>query len=255
MARTLRTLLAAAILGTAGLFATAAEAREFPIGSITYEARPEREVINLSGRDGDIRAMRFEVRQSDVEVLDLRVIYQNGQSEDIRVRQVFKAGTSSRVIDIVNWRRGWVKQIAITYVPKGPARIVFFGIEGGGINPPPPPPPPPPPGPGSWLRLGCKDVKFLIDHDTLKVGRAEGRFAALRLKVRNAPIEIFNLRVTFGNGSVQDLRVREMIPPGGISRPIDFNGVNRGIDRVEMIYRALPTFKGTAEVCIDGLER
>ena len=46
-----------------------------------------------------------------------------------------------------------------------------------------------------------------------------------------------------------------MIPPGGVSRPIDFNGVYRGIDRIEMIYRALPTFKGTAEVCVDGLER
>ena len=254
MARHLRSFVAAMLIGASGMFATAAEAREFPIGSITYEARPEREVINLSGRDGDIRAMRFEVRQSDVEVLDLRVTYQNGQSEDIRVRQLFRAGTSSRVIDIVNWRRGWVKQIAITYVPKGPARLVFFGIEGGGINPPPPPPPPPP-GPGAWVRLGCKDVKFMIDRDTLKVGRAEGRFAAVRLKVRNAPIEVFNVRVTFGNGAMKDMPVREMIPPGGVSRPIDFNGSYRGIDRVEMIYRALPTFKGTAEVCVDGFDR
>lgn len=114
MARALRMLAAAVILGAAGLFAATAEAREFQIGSITYEGRPEREVINLNGRDGDIRAMRFEVRQSDVEVLDLRVVYQNGQSEDIRVRQMFRAGTSSRVIDIVNWRRGLVRQIIIT---------------------------------------------------------------------------------------------------------------------------------------------
>ncbi len=250
MARALRMLAAAVILGAAGLFAATAEAREFQIGSITYEGRPEREVINLNGRDGDIRAMRFEVRQSDVEVLDLRVVYQNGQSEDIRVRQMFRAGTSSRVIDIVNWRRGLVRQIIITYVPKGPARLVFLGIEGGGINPPPPPP-----GPGYWVRLGCKEVKFLIDRDTLKVGRAEGRFAALRLKVRHAPIEMFNVRVTFGNGTVKDLPVREIIPPGGVSRMIDFNGSYRGIDRVEMIYRAIPTFRGFAEVCVDGLDR
>jgi hypothetical protein len=251
MARTLRMLALAVILGAAGLFAPAAEAREFPIGSITYETRPEREVINLNGRDGDIRAMRFEVRQSDVEVLDLRVVYQNGQTEDIRVRQVFRAGTSSRVIDIVNWRRGLVRQIIITYVPRGPARIVFFGIEGGGVNPPPPPPP----GPGSWVRLGCKEVKFLVDRDTLKVGRAEGKFAAVRLKVRHAPIEMFNLRVTFGNGTMKEVPVREVIPAGATSRAIDFNGSYRGIDRVEMIYRALPSFRGIAEVCVDGLER
>jgi hypothetical protein len=254
MARTLRMLALAVILGAAGLFAPVAEAREFPIGSITYETRPEREVINLNGRDGDIRAMRFEVRQSDVEVLDLRVVYQNGQTEDIRVRQVFRAGTSSRVIDIVNWRRGLVRQIIITYLPRGPARIVFFGIAGGGVNPPPPPSPPPP-GPGGWVRLGCKEVKFLVDRDTLRVGRAEGKFAAVRLKVRHAPIEMFNLRVTFGNGTMKEVPVREVIPAGATTRAIDFNGSYRGIDRIEMIYRALPSFRGIAEVCVDGLER
>ena len=251
MTNSLRLLGASVILVAAGLFSPAAAAREFQIGSITYEARPEREVINLSGRDGDIRAMRFEVRQSDVEVLDLRVVYQNGQTEDIRVRQLFRAGTSSRVIDIVNWRRGPVKQIIMTYLPKGPARLVFFGIEGGGVNPPPPPPP----GPGSWVRLGCKDVRFLIDHDTLKVGRFDGRYFALRLKVRYAPVEMYNLRVTYGNGTVQDVRVREVLLPGGMSRPIDLVGNNRGIDRIEMLYRSIPTNKGTAEVCFDGLER
>lgn len=255
----LRGLMAAIVLGSVGLGALAAEAREFPIGSITYEARPEREVINLGGRDGDIRALRFEVRQSDVEVLDLRVVYNNGQTEDIRVRQVFRAGSSSRVLDLGNWRRG-VKQIIVNYLPKGPARIVFFGVDagggGGGFDPyPPPPPPGPGPGPGEWARLGCKDVRFLADHDTLKVGRPDGRFAALRLKVRKAPVEMFNLRVTFGNGAVQDVPVREIIPPGGTSRPIDLMGKSRGIDRIEMVYRSIPTNKGTAEVCIDGLER
>lgn len=246
----LRAMVAAIVLGTTGLLPAMAQAREFPIGSITYETRPEREVINLSGREGEFRALRFEVRQADAEVLDLRLVYANGQTEDIRVRQVFRAGSSSRVIDIANWRRG-VKQIIITYLPKGPTRIVFFGVDGGGgFNPPPPPPP----GPGNWARLGCKEVRFLVDHDTLKVGR-DGRFAALRLKVKHAPIEMYNLRVTFGNGAVQELRVREVILPGGTSRPIDLVGINRGIDRIEMIYRSIPTSKGTADVCIDGLER
>ena len=52
-----------------------------------------------------------------------------------------------------------------------------------------------------------------------------------------------------------DVPVREFIPPGGGSRPIDLPGNNRGIDRIEMIYRSMPTLTGTAEVCIDGLER
>lgn len=245
----IRNSMMAVLLGMAVLAPTAAVAREVPIGSITYEARPEREVINVGGREGEFRAFRFEVRQSDVEVSDIRVVYGNGQTEDIRVRQLFRAGSSSRVIELGSPRRA-LRQIIINYMPKGPARIVFFGIDGpgggggggGGLA-------------GDWTRLGCKEVKFLIDRDTLKVGRPEGRFSALRLKVRNAPVEMFNLRVTFGNGSRLDVPVREMIPPGASTRPIDLPGNNRGIDRVEMVYRALPAFKGTAEVCIDGLER
>lgn len=233
--------LAAPVIGTA-------EAREVPIGSITYEARPEREVINVGGREGEFRGIRFEVRQNDVEVTDLRLVYNNGMTEDVRIRQYFRAGSSSRVIELGSPRRG-LKQVIINFLPKGPARIVFFGIEGsggggggGGMG-------------GDWTRLGCKDVKFLVDKDTLKVGRQEGRFSALRVKVRKSPVEIFNLRVTFGNGTRLDVPVRELIPPGGGSRPIDLPGNNRGIDRIEMLYRSIPNLNGTAEVCIDGLER
>jgi hypothetical protein len=226
-----------------------AAAREVPIGSITYDAQPEREVINVGGREGEFRGFRFEVRQSDVEVLDLRIVYGNGQTEDVRVRQLFRAGSSSRVIELGSPRRA-LRQVIINFLPRGPARIVFFGVTGyggggGGTGG----------GGGEWVRLGCKDVRFLIDRDTLKVGRQEGRFSALRIKVRKAPVEIFSLRVTFGNGSRMDVPVREMIPPGGNSRPIDLPGNNRGIDRIEMIYRSMPSVLGTAEVCIDGLDR
>jgi hypothetical protein len=242
-----RYVFAAIVLAVAAVTGGAVQAREVPIGSITYEGRPEqREVINVGGREGEFRAFRFEVRQSDVEVLDVRVVYGNGQTEDIRIRQMFRAGSSSRVIELGNPRRA-LRQVVITFVPRGPARILFFGIDGpgggGGGG-----------GMGEWVRLGCKDVRFLVDRDTLRVGR-EGRFAALRLRVRNAPVEMFSLRVTFGNGARLDLPVREVILPGSGSRPIDLVGNNRGIDRIDMLYRSIPTNKGTAEVCIDGLER
>jgi hypothetical protein len=224
-----------------------ADAREVPIGSITHEARPEREVINVGGREGEFRGFRFEVRQSDVEVLDLRIVYGNGQTEDVRIRQTIRAGSSSRVIELGSPRRA-LRQIIVNFVPRGPARIVFFGVQGSGGGSGGG-------GGGEWTRLGCKDVRFLIDRDTIRVGRQEGRFSALRLKVRRAPVEMFSLRVTFGNGSRIDVPVREFIPPGGGSRPIDLPGINRGIDRIEMLYRSVPTMAGTAEVCIDGLER
>lgn len=232
----------AVVLGLASLTALAAQGREFPIGSITYEARPEREVITIPRGEGQFRGLRLEVRQSDVDIRDLRITYDDGSSEVLRVNQIVRAGSSTRVFEIESRRRE-VRSVAVTYLPQGAARIVLFGVAGQ-----------PGPAPAEWGRLGCKDVKFLVDRDVLKVNR-EGRFAALRIGVRKAPVEMFSLRVTYLSGVKQDVPVREMIAPGGVTRPIELLGRERGIERVEMIYRSLPTNKGTAEVCIDGLER
>lgn len=218
------------------------QAREYPIGSITHEAQPEREVINVRRGEGQFRGLRLEVRQSDVEIRDLRLTYDDGASEVIRVNQLVRAGGSSRVFE-VDSRRREVRSVAVTYLPLGATRITLVAVGGQ-----------PAPAPAEWSRLGCKEVKFLVDRDTLKVNR-EGRFAALRLGVRKAPVEMFNLRVTYLSGVKQDVPVREMIPPGGVSRPIELLGRERGIERIEMIYRSIPTNKGAAEVCIDGLER
>lgn len=242
MRLSIKAALAAIVFGV--LAAVPVQAREVPIGSVTFEPAPEREVINVGGREGEFRAIRFEVRQNDVEVTDLRIVYANGMTEDVRVRQYFRAGTSSREIELGSPRRA-LKQVIVNFLPKGPARLVFFGVQGPGGGG----------GGGDWTRLGCKDVRFLIDRDTLKVGRPEGRFSALRIKVRKSPVEVFNLRVTFGNGTRLEAPVRELIPPGNTSRPIDLPGNNRGIDKIEMIYRSMPSLNGTAEVCIDGLER
>lgn len=242
MTRRLMTAAAAAVLGFTALAAGTALAKDVPLGTAVFDAKPQRDVIEVGGREGAFRAIRFTVQRSDVEVLDLKVVYGNGSAEDIRVRQSFKAGSSSRVIDLAGGRRA-IRQIIVTYVARGPARIQFFGVEAGGGTA------------TSWERLGCKDVRFLVDRDMLKVGRKEGRFRAIRIKVRKAPVEFYDLRVVFASGAKQDIRVRAVIPEGAESRPIDLSGENRGIDRVEMIYRAIPSFKGSAEVCIDALQR
>jgi len=225
-----------------GLASPQASAREVLIGSTSYEARPIRDTITIGGREGQFRGLRFDVRQSDVEVLEFRVIYGNGSSEDFRVRQFFRAGTSSRVFDLMGRQRA-VRQIIVTYVPSGPARIQFYGVEGGGGVV------------ANWEQLGCKGVGFLIDRDVIQVGRQDGRFRPLRLEVSESPVEFFDLRVVFGNGLKQDIRVRELIRPGERTRPLDLFGDNRGIARVEMVYRSIPGFKGKARVCVSGLSR
>jgi hypothetical protein len=240
MARHLTVAATALILGFAAFSAVPAQAKEQLLGAAVYEAKAQRDVVDVGAKEGAFKAIRFEVKGSDVEVLDLKVVYGNGNADDIQVRKIFKAGSSSRTLDLAGRQRA-IKQIIVTYRAKGPARIQFFGIEGAA--------------PASWERLGCQSVGFFVDRDVIKVGRKEGTFSAIRLKVRQAPIEIFDLKVVFGNGRSQDIRVRALIPAGSESRPIDLIGKERGIDRVQMIYRSIPTFKGKAEVCVDGLQK
>lgn len=235
--------LAIVLLGAVLFQASPSSAREVPLGSVTFEAKPQRDIVNVGAQGNNVRAIRMEVRQSDVEVLELTVVYANGSREDLRVRQLFRAGSSSREIALAGGARN-VRQIIVTYMAERPARILFFGVEAGGGG-----------GVASWERLACKEVNFGIDKDTVRVGRSEGTFKAIRLKVRKAPIEIYLLRVVFGNGARQDINVRQVIPDGGETRQIDLAGTNRGIDRIEMVYRSIPAFKGKAEVCVDGLQR
>jgi len=233
-------MAAALCLMTAGSMQS--QAREQLLGTATFKAHVQRDTVKVGIREGAFRAIRMEVHGSRVEVLDLKVIYGNGAPDDIPLRHTFTAGSSSRVIDLKG-RGRFISQIMVTYVPSGPVKISFYGVEAAA------------PPPAQWVRLGCKGVGFLVDHDVIRVGRKEGLFSALRLRVSKAPVDFVGLEVTFGNGRRQMLPLHAKVAPGLVSSPIDLKGNRRGIDRIDLLYRSIPTFLGKAEVCVDGLQR
>ena len=107
---------------------------------------------------------------------------------------------------------------------------------------------------GDWERLGCRTVGFAADRDTISVGRGEGAYKRIKLRVRLAPIEFYKVRVVFGNGGTQDIALGQAVAAGSESYPIDLKGGARGIEKVNLFYRSIPTFKGKAEVCVHGLQ-
>jgi hypothetical protein len=104
-----------------------------------------------------------------------------------------------------------------------------------------------------WEELGCQKVGFVVDRDVIKVGRREGRFRAIRLEVSGNSVFMNDLKVVYANGAPDDLHVRSEIRDGGQTRAIDLQGRERAIDRIEMVYRAKPNFKGSAKICVSGL--
>ena len=104
-----------------------------------------------------------------------------------------------------------------------------------------------------WELLGSKKVGFITDRDVIQVGRGEGRFRAVKVRVKDAPIHMTDLKVIYTNGQPDDLPIRSEIRAGGESRAIDLKGRERAIREIQMVYRSKPTFKGFATVEVWGL--
>jgi hypothetical protein len=105
-----------------------------------------------------------------------------------------------------------------------------------------------------WQELGCQTVSFRVDHDTVHVGRREGRFKAIRVVARGGDVEMLDLRVVYSNGAPDDIPVRQLLRRGDHTRPLDLRGARRALDRIDMVYRSLPNYRGRdAVVCVEGL--
>jgi len=103
-----------------------------------------------------------------------------------------------------------------------------------------------------WVTLGCRDVNWAIDRDVIQVGRRDGRFTAVRLRVSGSDVRMLDLKVVYGTGAPDDIPVRAVIRAGQASGPLDLRGHDRVIDRIQMIYASRPNFRGRAQVCVDG---
>jgi len=105
-----------------------------------------------------------------------------------------------------------------------------------------------------WVQLGCQQVSFRgRDHDTIRVGRRDGRFRAIRLAARGNDIEMRRLTVVYGNGNPDQLDVQRVIRGGSKTEARDLKGRDRAIERIDMVYRQRDDFPGRATVCVEGL--
>ena len=102
-----------------------------------------------------------------------------------------------------------------------------------------------------WDRLGTRIVGFQVDRDTFEL-QGEGRFRALRLCVARNAVRFREVEVQFGNGEQQRLPVSHFVRAGACTPPVAFDGRERRIRRVVMIYNAVPNYQGRAAVTLYG---
>ena len=91
-----------------------------------------------------------------------------------------------------------------------------------------------------WEKLGERTVNGKADRDTIAVGGKEGRFRSIQIKVEHSALEMFDVLVTFGDGTTFSPPTRLVFNNGDISKVIDLPGDKRVIRKVDFKYGNLP---------------
>ena len=89
-------------------------------------------------------------------------------------------------------------------------------------------------------KLGERTVNGKLDKDTIEVGAEDGLFTAIEVKVDGSALEMFDIKVVFGNGESFSPNTRLVFSKDTMSRLIDLPGNKRVIKRVEFRYGNLP---------------
>jgi hypothetical protein len=56
--------------------------------------------------------------------------------------------------------------------------------------------------------------------------------------VKRSAVRFVKVTVVYGTGASDDLELRDVIPAGGQSRPLDLRGGDRVIKRIDFVYEA-----------------
>lgn len=91
---------------------------------------------------------------------------------------------------------------------------------------------------GKWKFLGERLANDRLDHDVIMVTGAEGTLNAIQIRVRGASVDFHRVVIVYGNGRRQEVELRNTIPAGRASRPIDLVGDERIVRSVEFWYDA-----------------
>ncbi|HET6149978.1 MAG TPA: hypothetical protein VFH68_20730 [Polyangia bacterium] len=93
---------------------------------------------------------------------------------------------------------------------------------------------------GDWTKLGERWVDGVRDRDVITVGAREGRYRRIMIVVEHSALEMFDVVVTFGDGTRFSPPTRHVFSADTRSHVIDLPGNDRVIRTVEFRYGNLP---------------
>jgi hypothetical protein len=105
--------------------------------------------------------------------------------------------------------------------------------------------------PGDWVKLGERWVDGARDRDVITVGAREGTYRRIMIVVERNPLEMFDVVVTFRDGTQFAPRTRTIFNPDTRSHVIDLPGGRRVIRSVEFHYGNVSGGRALAELWAD----
>jgi hypothetical protein len=100
------------------------------LGTRSVDLGIDRDVIEVGIDEGGFTALGLSVLNRDIEVLEARVVYGNGESDRLNVRTLLVEGSRSRAYDLRGERRA-IRHVELTYISdrrRGPrAEVLLWG--------------------------------------------------------------------------------------------------------------------------------
>ena len=198
----------------------------------------DRDVIRVGAEIGKFDKVRLRVLDNDIFIKDLKVVYANGESDDLVVNADIKQNSRTQWFNLKGDR--FIKEVQMVYRSrpnfKGQARVEVLGQYAEGWLGPN--------GEGrkfnqGWVLLGAQTAGFIgFDKDVIPVGKNEGGFRKIRVTVKDRAITLNELRVIYASGQEDVIPVKAKIESGSTYGPIDLKGGTRAIKEIQAKYRS-----------------
>lgn len=207
-------------------------------GSQTVGFIVDRDVIRVGSEIGKFDKVRLRVHDADIFIKEMKVVYANGEADEIVVNSEVKRDTRTKWFPLKGDR--FIKEIQFVYNSKpnfrGQARVEALGEyaegwldaagEGRKFN-------------QGWVLLGAETAGFIgFDKDIIKVGRNAGGFRRLRVTVKERAISLNELRIVYSSGQEDVVPVKTKVDAGSTYGPIDLKGGSRAIKEIQARYRS-----------------
>lgn len=105
---------------------------------------------------------------------------------------------------------------------------------------------------GEWFFLEDKKVGFGVDHDVIHFSNWKDDVRQIKLKITDGPLKMYDMKIYFDNGTVQDVQLRNRFNQGSESRVIDMDGGLRHLTKIEFWYETKGFARGRARVAVWG---